>query len=116
MVRQATDKAASTFKLTTTDVPVSAYFESRAPDPVCFSRLAIRFSNLEMWFRVESAEKKKAMGRNAINAGKPPGMEMVLLLQPYRAMPLIAVEYTKGIHRLLYFSEFFIFLVSRMPQ
>jgi hypothetical protein len=51
-------------------------------DPACFSKLAIRFSNLEMWFSVEIAENKNAMGRKAINAGDPGGKETVLRLQP----------------------------------
>ena len=107
----------ATQRLHLSEILAIAYFRiPSAPDPACFSKLAIRFSNLETWFWVEIAEKKKAMGRNAINAGKPPGMEMVLLLQPYRARPLIAIEYTKGIHRLEYFSEFFMFPPFCMPQ
>ena len=50
--------------------------------PACFSKFAIRFSNLETWFCVYIEEKKKAMGRNATNDNNPGGKEIVLRLQP----------------------------------
>jgi hypothetical protein len=65
-----------------------------------------------MWFCVFAAEKRKAIGRNAINAGNPAGKEIVLRLQPIRAMPLTTIAYIKGIQREKYFSEGFIFSVS----
>ena len=49
------------------------------------------------------------MGRNAINAGNPAGIEMVLLLQPQRTRPLIATQNIKGIQSEAHFSEDFMF-------
>jgi CRISPR/Cas system CMR subunit Cmr6 (Cas7 group RAMP superfamily) len=65
-----------------------------------------------MWFCVFAAEKRKTVGRQAINAGKPADKEIVLRLQPIRAMPLTTAAYIKGIQREKYFSEVFIFSVS----
>jgi hypothetical protein len=38
----------------------------------------MRFSNPEMWLCVNIAEKKKAMGRNAIYDGNPGDIDMEL--------------------------------------